>query len=777
MAGALYSAEGMVLAVVSGFALGALAPWLKRLLGDATGPALALLPAALFAYFMGFIEEVAAGKTALLAMPWVPSFGIDLSFRIDGLSLLFALLISGIGAFIVLYAGAYLHGAAHQGRFFSFLLMFMASMLGLVLAENAIVLFVFWELTSLTSFLLIGYDHDRALARRAALQALLITGGGGLVLLAGIVTLGAAEGSFSISRWLTQETLIAASPLGVAAMICVLIGAFTKSAQVPFHIWLPNAMEAPTPVSAYLHSATMVKAGVYLIARLNPAFDSIPLWEDALMLFGGATFLTGAVLALKQSDLKLMLAQTTVASLGLLILLIGIGSPAAIEAAMLYLFAHALFKAALFLVAGNIDHGAGLRDVRRLGLLGWHMPLTALAAALAGLSLAGLPPAFGFIAKEAIYRAGLSPSEGGVLSVLIAGSIAMVTVAAIIALRPFWMRVEEAGPGAIAHAHEAGWAQLAGPLVLAFLGLLFGIVPGVAGDALLGPAIASVSGDEAHLHLALFHGIDEALMLSGATIGAGLIGFAVWPILRKMLEALGRALPGPDQGYDHFFAGLMAVCADVAQLFQSGRMTHYMRWTFVAFALAVLVPLLSSGLPAFPSFPRLHFYEAGLLIGMAAGALLAVTARTRLLSILALGITGYSIAIIFLIFGAPDLAFTQVMIETLSVVFLALILTRLPLLREHRRHWRAILRDGIIAISAGFGFTCVMLMVLWRPFDAALSTYFNAASYVAAHGRNVVNVIIVDFRGFDTLGEITVVMVCATAAVALISLRAKGERP
>ena len=383
----------------------ALAPALVARLGHRAAWPLALSLAIPFTLCLARIPEVSAGAVIRGGFSWAPSLGADFTWRLDGLSEAFSLLISGIGVLIVLYSGSYLKGHPQQGRFFSFILMFSASMLGLVMADNLLMLFIYWELTSVTSFLLIGFDHERPAARRAAFQALLVTGGGGLCLLAGLMLTGSLARISDLSGLLAKPTALGDHPLMPLALVLVLAGAFTKSAQFPFHFWLPNAMEAPTPVSAYLHSATMVKAGVYLLMRLYPVFGATGLWQVLLPLFGGVTLLVGGSLALRQTDLKLMLAQTTVASLGLLVMLIGIGSERAVEAAALYLVAHALFKGALFMIAGAIDHEAGTRDIIRLGGLRRAMPLTFAAALLAAASMGGMPLFAGFVAKEEIYAA------------------------------------------------------------------------------------------------------------------------------------------------------------------------------------------------------------------------------------------------------------------------------------------------------------------------------------------------------------------------------------
>ncbi|MCU0894587.1 MAG: hypothetical protein MUD06_09735, partial [Rhodospirillales bacterium] len=429
------------------------------------------------AAFASLVPSVAAGESYRLGYAWAPGIGVNLSFYVDGLSLLFALMISGIGALVALHASAYLAGHRYYGRFFVYLFAFMLAMLGLVLADNLITLFVFWELTSVTSFLLIGLDHDDPRARRNALQALLVTGAGGLALLAGFLLLGQAGGSLELSELIERGEQVRADPLYLAILILVLAGAFTKSAQFPFHFWLPNAMAAPTPVSAYLHSATMVKAGIYLLARLHPTLGSTQVWIWTLTIFGAVTATMAAVIALRQTDLKLVLAYTTVLALGLLTMFLGSDERIGIVAAITFLIVHSLYKCALFLVIGNVDHGSGSRDANVLGGLFRAMPITALAGMVAGLSMAGFPPLLGFIGKELKYEGALAVASEPVLvaAAAVFANAIMVALAAIVALLPF------VGPRKpTPHApHEAPLAMLAGPVVLAFFGLFFGLVPPV----------------------------------------------------------------------------------------------------------------------------------------------------------------------------------------------------------------------------------------------------------------------------------------------------------
>ena len=445
----------------------------SRFLGGPAGWVSVAVPAALFVWFLGHLPTVAAGGVVAWRIDWVPSLGVTVGFLLDGLSLGFALLITGIGVLVTLYSTSYLGAHEHYARFVCYLLAFMAGMLGLVLSDNLLALFVFWEVTTISSYLLIGFDADSAKSRRNALQALLVTGTGGLAFLAGIVLIATAGGTFEISE-LDDLTGHALYP---AIFVLVVAGAFTKSAQVPFHFWLPNAMAAPTPVSAYLHSATMVKGGVYLLARMNPSLGGTDAWFWTLILFGGVTAVFASVLAIRQTDIKQVLAYTTLMALGTLVMFIGVGTDYAIEAAMAFLLVHSFYKAALFLMIGVVDHGTGTRDATVLRGLGRAMPVTMVAAMLAALSMAGVPPLFGFVGKEFLYKAALdAPAMLWVTGCIFAASVLMFAAGGIVAWRPF------TGPRAETPVapHEGPWPMLAGPLTLALLGLGFGLFPDYA---------------------------------------------------------------------------------------------------------------------------------------------------------------------------------------------------------------------------------------------------------------------------------------------------------
>jgi len=765
----------MLSAVLSCFVLAGLAPFLHQLFKGLTGWVMALLPAVLFILFLQYVAPVAAGTPLTETRPWLAALDAALTFRLDGLSLVFALLITGIGAFIIIYACAYLGEHPHRGRFLAILSMFMGSMLGLVLADNIVALFIFWELTSLTSFMLIGFDYGRGPSRRAAIQALVITGGGGLVLMAGLITMAATGGSWDLSGIIAQGDALRDSTLYTVILVLVLVGTFTKSAQVPFHFWLPNAMEAPTPVSAYLHSATMVKAGVYLLMRLSPALGGTEAWYYALTIFGGATLLTGGILSLAHNDLKRILAYTTLASLGLLVMLTGIGSEAAIVAAALYLVAHALFKGALFMVAGAVDHETGTRNVTHLGGLRHAMPLTFITALIAGASMAGLPPLVGFLAKEAIYGTGATTA---LLAVALLGNAMLAAATLAVVWSPFTGK-----PGTFRRApHEAPLGLLAGPVVLSLAGLAAGLIAGRFGVILIAPIASAILARPVELDLALWHGLNLPLLLSAVTIVLGIGLYAMLPGLRiRLVHGLDNLGTSSDRIYDQLLHALIALCRTLMRLLQPGRLRSYLTATFVVFAASLLIPLAVQGLPfTAPDLTAAEIIDNGpaiavMFIGVI-GAVAVILARTRLAAIVTLGVQGVCVALLFLIFGAPDLAFTQFMVEILSVVILTLVMTRLRLDTGDQRQISARLFHGVIALAVSLGIGATLISLTQQPLDLSLSEFFAANSVPIAHGHNIVNVILVDFRGLDTLGEITVVLMAGLSALALIRMRQTRQK-
>ncbi|MDR9390435.1 MAG: putative monovalent cation/H+ antiporter subunit A [Trueperaceae bacterium] len=758
-------------AVLVGFAVAALAPFATPHLGARAGWVWATLPAALATWFAAQVPQVRSGAPLEQAIPWLPSLGIDLAFRLDGLSLVFALMITVIGTAVVIYAGGYLRGDRQLPRFYLLLLSFMAAMLGVVVADDLISLFVFWELTSLTSYFLIGYEHERTSSRDGALQGLLITGSGGLAMLGGFLLIGRDVGTFRISEMLAEPAALTTSPIYLPALILVALGAFTKSAQFPFHVWLPNAMAAPTPVSAYLHSATMVKAGVYLLARLAPAMGGTAVWFGLLTGVGTATLLAAATLALLQRDAKRLLAYSTLIALGALVVLLGVGGTDGAKAMVVFMVAHALYKAPLFMVAGSIDHEAGSRDVTELRGLGRVMPVTWAVALLAGVSAAGLPPLLGFVAKEVAYET-LLPHAWG-LAALVAASAVMITIVVLVAWRPFAGR-ETTAPRS---PHEAPPSMWLGPAVLAALGIGFGFAPDVLAQGLLVPATRAILGADASFHLALWHGVNTALILSIVTVAMGVLLTLAWgPLHRFLVARLGGVRFGPAGAYLGFLDGLRHLAAWQTRVLQSDDLQRHLT-TIIGFAVALAAgtAFVRGGI-AFDLPPVSGtLYEFLILILVVVAALATVTAQTRLRAITSLGVVGFGIALVFIMFSAPDLAVTQFLVETLMVIVVALVLMRLPstLLRKPSERFVPAFAAPIAVLGGGL-LTVLLLSVLSVPLDRTIPAFYDAASYPEAKGRNVVNVILVDFRALDTLGEITVLAVAATGAFAL--LRRIGAR-
>ena len=734
---------------------------------------LTTFPVALTAYFTYVWSLVAATGPFTATLPWAPSLGLSLSFHFDGLSALFAVLISGVGALIVPYASAYLAAAPFAGRFYVSLFAFMGSMLGVVLSDNVLMLFVFWELTGFTSYLLIGFDFARPDARRAALQALLVTACGGLALLAAGVLLTQVSGTTRVSEWFAASDTFVTHPMYGVIVGLVLLAAFTKSAQFPFHFWLPNAMQAPTPVSAYLHSATMVKAGIYLVARLTPVLGGSTLWTGAIVLAGTLTMLGGSYRAVHETDLKRILAYSTIAALGVLMLLLGIGTTQAVTAALLYLIAHACYKGALFLVAGAVEHGAGTRDVVALGGLRRSMPRTALAASLAAVSMAGVPLFLGFVAKEQFYEGLLAVGAwGGVSGILVAAAVlasVLLGAAGLLAgTSPFY------GPSmAPRDPHEAPPAMWFGPLLLGFAGLAIGVVPTLL-ETPLALAVAAVTRQPAPVTLSLWHGFTPTLALSALTL-AGSVGlFASRNGIRRLTWPLAL---GTERLYTRTLTVLDSISRGVAPALQGASLRSY-ALVVILTSVALVGTVLAANrvLPTPNRWTPIRPHEGVLAMLIVAAAVSATFARSNIAAVLSVGTVGYGVALLYALFGAPDLAMTQFAVETLTVVIFVLVFHQLrggfgdlsgPLTRA---------RDALVSVAAGIVVTTLVLSIGASGTTSHLSAYFADAAPRLAHGRNVVNVILVDFRGFDTLGEITVLVTVAIGVGALL-LVGRERRP
>ncbi|MFC0253411.1 hydrogen gas-evolving membrane-bound hydrogenase subunit E [Massilia consociata] len=716
-----------------------------------------LLPLALLMAAVSLPDEAATW-----AVSWVAPLDIRLGFASDGLARLFLVLVFGVGVAVFAYAPGYLHGHPRTGTLMALLVTFMLAMAGAILADDLLLLLLFWEATSVLSFLLVGFEHDKQESRDSARQALLVTGAGGLALLAGIVLILLAAPGLRLSDLPLIEPAVRDDLRFQAGVALCLIGAMTKSAQFPFHFWLPGAMAAPTPVSAYLHSATMVNLGVYVMARFDAAMEPVAWWGGTLLAVGTITALWGVLQAPRERDLKRILAWSTVSALGTLTVLIGLPHELGALAFTAFLLAHALYKAPLFFVAGNVDHATGTRMIDRLGGLRRGMPLTALAALLAGVSMAGLPATLGFVAKDSMKAAkAVTEVIWVVEGVSLLVSTVGVAVASVAAVRIFFgTPSQDAG-----HApHEDGWRLTAPPLALAGLGIAFGLFPMLA-EPLVADAARVIAPSLRRADASLE--TEGPMQLEGFAV-AWAIGLAVyvgWSRLGRFFGRL-RFLDGPAATYAMVLRYLKHVAGILTRGMQAGRLSRYLGMT--ATATVLFAAPWALGLTFAP--PQAAGLDgAGVVVGCVAailGAVLAARARDTLLRLLGTGVVGTGSALVFLFRGAPDLALTQLAVETVFVVVAAVALRRYrqgpdthPAGSRRTRAWRA----GV-AVAFGLLLGAALLALAAQPFDDAMTRYFLAQSVPEAHGRNVVNVILVDFRALDTFGEIAVVMLAALAA-------------
>ncbi|MDO9165809.1 MAG: monovalent cation/H+ antiporter subunit A [Rhodoferax sp.] len=718
------------------------------------------------------------GGTEITAFTsWVPEIGLNLGLRLDGLSFMFALLITSIGLLIILYAHHYLGEDDPAGKFFSTLMLFMAAMLGIVLSDNLLLLMVFWELTSISSFLLVGYWKHRADARDGARMALAITGGGGLAMLGGFVLLGQIAGTYEISQMLDKASLIQADARYPAALILILVGCFSKSAQFPFHFWLPQAMAAPTPVSAYLHSATMVKAGIFLLARLTPVVGGTELFTVMVAGAGLVTVVFAAFVALFKHDIKGLLAYSTISHLGLITFLIGLGSPLAAVAAIFHILNHATFKAALFMTAGIVDHETGTRDLRDLGGLWRLMPWTATLAGTAAAAMAGVPLFNGFLSKEMFLTEAVTFAQGGgwrwVVPAL-AAIAALCSVAYSVRLIHdlFFNGPPRGMPNP--HPHEPPLGMKAPVALLAALCVVVGVAPALTlGPLVLVASTAMLGKAPPEFHLAIWHGANLPLLLSLLALGGGVgLYFALargGRLHRLSSEHWFGPLTGPNvfaQGMNRLFGGAGRITA----MLEIGSLQRYIAWMLMATVVMAATPMVYGEAPGTGSrallpvtFPALVLW--GLLL--VACVWLAVHHHDRIQSVVITGVIGLVTALSFVSFSAPDLALTQLTVEIVSTVLLLMGLALLPRQTPHESSSARRLRDISLALAGGAGMAWLAWVMLTRDHDS-IAWYFLNQSAIAGGGTNVVNVILVDFRGYDTFGEITVLGIAAIGVLALM---------
>ncbi|KEO74179.1 putative monovalent cation/H+ antiporter subunit A [Anditalea andensis] len=765
----------MLLSVLSGFILAASLPLIGKYLKEKWAILFSLLPLSLFIYFLSFQPDISDDKNLLFSYNWVPSIGVDFNFHLDGLSLLFTLLITGIGSLVFIYTAAYLKGHPYLDRFYGYLAMFMSSMLGLVLSDNIITLFIFWELTSISSFFLIGFNNDSEASRKSSLLALGVTGFGGLFLLAGMVVLGYVGGSYSILELMNATDLIQSHPLFVSILVLVFIGAFTKSAQFPFHFWLPGAMKAPTPVSTYLHSATMVKAGIYLLARFTPVLGAHEYWNSTLIIVGCITMVYAGIHAIFRLDLKGILAYSTISALGILVFLIGLGTDDALLAAAVFILVHALYKATLFLVTGIIDHETGTRDVSKLSGLNKVMLPVGIAAGLAALSNAGIPPSFGFVGKDLIYEATLHIGDWAYLltGAAVITNICLLFAGFLAGFKPFLGKL----PVTYENVHLPSPLLYVPPLILASLGILFGILPLLVDDSLIKPVVAAMLNTSSDFfHLQLWHGWSTVLLLSSITIGGGVGLYFILNPSEGLLTKATRFEPISPLSITGKITGLFhGISQGYTSVIQNGYLRYYVI-TILVFLSFLLGYKIFQGIDLYlnvATLSEITIYEVIVLGIMAVSIVYTVFTKSRLVAVASMGVIGYCICLVFLFYSAPDLAMTQFSIDTLTVILFVLVLYNLPKYLKLSDTGSRV-RDGLLALIFGGLISLLTLEVLNEPLEREISAYYAETAYKLAKGKNVVNVILVDFRGSDTMVEIIVLAIAAIGVFSLLKLRLKS---
>lgn len=777
----------------------------KKLNSIHTGWFVILVPLFLVFYYSTFVPIISDGDSVIGQLDWIPSLGISFVSYLDGLSLLFSILISGIGALVVLYSIFYLDRTKEQlHNFYIYLLMFMCAMLGVVQSDNMMTLYLFWELTSISSFLLIGYWNNRDKSRFGALKSMMITVSGGMMMLGGFVLLSIMGDTFSIRELVSQAPELVTNDLFVLALILILLGAFTKSAQFPFYIWLPDAMEAPTPVSAYLHSATMVKAGIYLVARFTPIFAQSEVWIWLVTGIGLLTLFWGSFFALKQWDLKGILAFSTVSQLGLIMSLLGVGAIAyhvdgaedtifkyAAFAAIFHLINHATFKGSLFMIAGIVDHETGTRDIRKLGGLMSIMPVSFTVALIGSFSMAGLPPFNGFLSKEMFLTAMLSITEfdlfnfstWGILFPIIAwiASVFTFIYSFYFVFKTFTSKgkIED-----LPHKpHEAPIGMLVSPVLLAALVITVFFIPNVIADTFIKPAVMAIqpflysNPDEIHIHISAWHGFTPELLM---TLGIIILGFVLFLTLSKW-QKLYHLWPSKltlNKLYDFIIYDLCdRWVKGLSNTYMTGSIRRYLSYMLGSISIIVISTLFMKDAfkVSFDDASPIRIYQIILIVILVIGTITTVFAKSRITSIVALGLVGYTVSFFFVMFSAPDLALTQLVIETISVALFLLAFYHLPKFKKEEERTRFRFGRAFVSIAVGVMVTLVALSSHSQKLIPSISEYYKETVYSLAGGGNIVNVILVDYRGFDTLFEIAVLSIAGIAIFAMIKLRKVGK--
>lgn len=757
---------------------------------------------ALFVYLLTYIPAIAQGETFSYTLPWIPSFDLNYTVILDGLSLIFALLITGIGVLVILYSIYYLSDNEQLGHFYTYLAMFMGAMLGVVLSDNLMVLYVFWELTSISSFLLIAFWYQRKKSRQGAQKSLLITMGGGFGMLIGFLMLYSMTGSMSVREIIALIPDFTNHAFFIPAMLLVLLGAFTKSAQFPFHIWLPDAMEAPTPVSAYLHSATMVKAGIYLVARFTPVFGGDPIWFWTVTGVGIFTLFWGSFNAVRQIDLKALLAFSTVSQLGMIMSMFGMGSAAlyfdqseesvfytmAVFAALFHLINHSTFKGALFMAVGIVDHQLGTRDVRRLGGLASFMPATFTVTLIGGFSMAGLPPFNGFLSKEMFFQAAVDITTLGIFHVDTIGNLIPIVawIASIltfvysmtIVFQTFFGKYKQERLDHV--AKEAPLGMLISPLILTGLVLLIFMLPNVLAENIINPAMASVFPNLSLVHdlsveVHHWHGVNTALLMTIGVITAGILLYR-FPSIWMWIYSL---LPGKwtfNNLYELTLEKSEEWSNRITNQYMTGTLRHYLTYIFIFFILVIGGAIVLTGSYNFTITDNasISIFEWTMVIAMIIAGVSILFAKSRLTAILLNGVLGYGVAVFFVLFRAPDLALTQTVIESVTTVLFLVAYYFLPEWQKEGGTRKANTNKLLLSIGVGVTFTVGALAAQNNRLFERISTYFEN-SYELAGGRNIVNAILGDFRAFDTMLEVVVLLIAGIGIYAIIKLKS-GKR-
>ncbi|CAM9097504.1 monovalent cation/H+ antiporter subunit A [Acinetobacter bereziniae] len=751
--------------------------WLKQFSRGVTALGAIGVSLSSFVLLLTQAKTVLSGNAILEQWQWLPQIGIDFSFRLDALSLIFSLLITGIGTLIYIYAYYYLNPKNSLSKLYSLLMLFMAAMLGISLSNNLIILLVFWELTSISSFLLVGYWSNYEAAQRGARMAMTITGMGGLAMLGGFILIGHIAGTYQIDQLTTMTTTIQNSGLFVPALLLILLGAFTKSAQFPFHFWLPNAMAAPTPVSAYLHSATMVKAGIFLVARLLPIFVGSALFHNLVTTIGLFTLCMAAFFAIFKEDLKGLLAYSTISHLGLIMCLLGIGSPLAVAAAIFHIINHATFKAALFMIAGIIDHESGTRDLRKLSGLWQLLPFTATLTMITAASMAGVPLTNGFISKEMFFTELLANLSGGyvVLAAIVATLAGLFAVAYSVRLVHGVFFDGDVGPDVPnKNAHEPPLGMRLPAIILATLCILVGILPALLVENIVnaGTRASTQLSNFEGVHLAIWHGFNLPLLMSAIALIGGVIFYFALAKGGRIREidldpSLGRL-----QGkllFEDFLKNLLSLSRKVKKNTETGSLQNYLLLILALSIALVAAPLLNQNLTTGTrELTHAPFTAIVLwLLLFSACWMMLWFHHERIKAVLISGAIGLVVTMIFVTLSAPDLALTQITVDVVTTVLLLMSLSLLPQLTPYEssrtRRWR----DAVLAIGGGIGIGWIAWLIMTRDHNS-ISWFFVQQSLPLGGGSNIVNVILVDFRGFDTFGEIAVLGIAAIGALCMM---------